>query len=699
MRTSRLLTHALLVTLGMGLVDRMPEEAIAASVGDATLASVRGRALERQYVNPADGSLMVLVPDGTFTMGAGARDRNRPVRQVHVPAFYLSKHETTNRQWKAFVDANPAWSKSEIAKSRHDGKYLAHWDAGSYPEGEGEQPVRNVSWYAAQAYCKWAGGRLPTEAEWEKAARGTDGRLYPWGNEWDRTKCNNVSHWAGREFKNGRERRVWGRNGGWDRLRLPSVGSFLGDVSPYGLMDMAGSVREWTCTPRERPGAGYFARGASFATGFRDTCRVTERIDPTPDRCFDTGLRLCIPVEADARESIPKPPTPARGELPPGLVHPSRCYAILASGVQGGTIWALHKTLSGRHGWPEKNMLTLCNEGGRHIIPVAGKLSKGPIVGRLSALAKRLRTGDRLLLVITAHDGIIGAGFRGPDLDRHLAKFRPGVEVIVVAEGCRSGAALPHLSHADVLYTGTDDKEKSGGSFLSNCCKVLGDHGGLGASADTNSDSYLSLREVYDFAARAGRSGRGRRYTALRRVAPGVDDSRLLLGPYRTGRFPPDGPVVLNGGFEERRGGTRFPFRWYTNNRDTLRGLRLDSAIAHSGRNSLRLETSPDNPTTSDTQDISDRVEVAKRYRIGAWVKSDSKRGGGVFLVQLNPWKQMKCRVRADEWDGEWRHLSGEFTMPADPSRGLAIVACGAHKPQATTTTWIDDVTVEPIDH
>ena len=138
MQTSRHLTNALLLTLGMGLVDRMPEEAIAASGGDATRASAQSRAVKPQYLNPTDGSVMILVPAGTFTMGAGARDRNRPVRQVYVPAFHLCKHEITNRQWQAFVDANPVWSESQIARSRHDGKYLAHWEAGSCPEGQGD---------------------------------------------------------------------------------------------------------------------------------------------------------------------------------------------------------------------------------------------------------------------------------------------------------------------------------------------------------------------------------------------------------------------------------------------------------------------------------------------------------------------------------------------------------------------------------
>ena len=282
------------------------------SAGMAATADVE--AMKPQYVNPVDGSVMILVPAGSFTMGAGARDPNRVVRQVHVPAFYLSKHEITNRQWKAFVDVNPAWSKERIARSQHDGNYLRHWKAGSYLKGQGEQPVHNVSWHAAQAYCKWAGGRLPTETEWEKAARGTDGRIYPWGNAWDYGKCNSVSHWAARDFSSPQEMKAWGRSGGWSKVKLLDVGSFPGDVSPYGLLDMAGSVREWTSTRSHRSGLRYFARGASLATGIRDTCRVTESIDPTPDRCYGTGLRLCIPVATDADQSEPGPPAPGRGD-------------------------------------------------------------------------------------------------------------------------------------------------------------------------------------------------------------------------------------------------------------------------------------------------------------------------------------------------------------------------------------------------
>ena len=171
---------------------------------------------------------MVLIPAGHFQMGsndADAQNDEQPVHIVHLDAFYMDEYEVTNAQFKAFVDANPHWQKDNIEDRFRDaawGVYLAHWTGTDYPAGKADHPVGHVSWYAAMAYAEWAGKRLPTEAEWEYAARGgLAGKKYPWG---DKITVADANH---REL--------------------------VGDTTPvgqypangYGLYDMAGNVWEW----------------------------------------------------------------------------------------------------------------------------------------------------------------------------------------------------------------------------------------------------------------------------------------------------------------------------------------------------------------------------------------------------------------------------------------------------------------------
>ena len=193
-----------------------------------------------------DGAEMVLIPAGNFQMGSDARDDEKPVHTVYVNAFYMDKYEVTNAQFKAFVDANPQWQKNNIPDKYSDSfyPYLDHWTGNSYPSGRGNHPVISVSWYAAMAYAQWAGKRLPTEAEWEKAARGgLVGKKYPWGNEIDSSKAN------------------------YDANRFVDTIP-VGRYAPngYGLYDMAGNVSEWCLdkfdvdfyarSPRQNPLAG-----------------------------------------------------------------------------------------------------------------------------------------------------------------------------------------------------------------------------------------------------------------------------------------------------------------------------------------------------------------------------------------------------------------------------------------------------------
>jgi formylglycine-generating enzyme required for sulfatase activity len=179
---------------------------------------------------------MVLVPAGNFKMGQ--KDVAIPVHTVYLDAYYIDKYEVTNGQYKLFMDSGG------YSDSRYWGYYgdswrsyfaptqPAYWDDSIFgynaPNGP-NLPVVGVCFYEAWAYAMWAGKRLPTEAEWEKAARGTDQRTYPWGNTW----YNNYSNW-------------YDGDGSQDGYRYTvSVGSYESGKSPYGCYDMAGNVWEW----------------------------------------------------------------------------------------------------------------------------------------------------------------------------------------------------------------------------------------------------------------------------------------------------------------------------------------------------------------------------------------------------------------------------------------------------------------------
>ena len=168
---------------------------------------------------------MVFIPAGEFEMGSKdpqAEDDEQPVHTVSVDAFYMDAHEVTNREYHQFILENPEWQKEQIAARFHDGNYLKHWDGNDYPDWKAQHPVTWVSWYAAMAYSAWADKRLPTEAEWERAARGgIAGTKYPWRGGISEEAANYNNH-----LKD-----------------TTPVGRY--PPNRYGLSDMCGNVWEW----------------------------------------------------------------------------------------------------------------------------------------------------------------------------------------------------------------------------------------------------------------------------------------------------------------------------------------------------------------------------------------------------------------------------------------------------------------------
>ena len=166
---------------------------------------------------------MVLIPAGKFIRGTNNRMPDEgPQYTMDLPAFYIDKYEVTNLQYQKFIEASGRPAPK-------------HFINGHYPPGKVDHPVVYVSWFDAKAYCAWAGKRLPDDKEWEKAARGTDGRAYPWGDEFDINKVNSPVRWGDMNLIGD----------------TTPVGAFEGGKSIYGLYDMSGNVWEWTSSRYE----------------------------------------------------------------------------------------------------------------------------------------------------------------------------------------------------------------------------------------------------------------------------------------------------------------------------------------------------------------------------------------------------------------------------------------------------------------
>ena len=197
--------------------------------------------LKPTAISKSDGKEMILIPAGDFLMGTNKVDNKnthrkigtvkplyldqQPKSKIFLDNYYIDKYEVTNREYKRFLDETQFYETP------------GNWENGKYVEETADMPVTHVTWYEAFTYAVWAGKRLPTEAQWEKAARGTDGKNYPWGDTYDKSFAN------------------MGVDGA---RKLASTRSYIKDVSPFGVFGMAGNAMEWTLNWYDSyPGSSY----------------------------------------------------------------------------------------------------------------------------------------------------------------------------------------------------------------------------------------------------------------------------------------------------------------------------------------------------------------------------------------------------------------------------------------------------------
>ncbi|MFH1267718.1 MAG: SUMF1/EgtB/PvdO family nonheme iron enzyme [Planctomycetota bacterium] len=277
--------------------------------GDAAEAVEESNQTEAAKANERIGK-MVTIPAGRFLMGSNDQERfaareEFPQHWVDVPAFQIGKYEVTRGEYRTFMEAGgykdpkhwspEGWKWKESDVIVHSGMHgnvarvvrpnkeqernqPEHWAAEQEWIGHGhghprftqtdKHPVVGVTYYEAEAYCKWAGGRLPTEAEWEKAARWDEknqhARTWPWGDTWDPEKCNNpFDHNAA--------------GGGHKVNQSAPVGSYPDGAGPYGCMDMVGNAYEWVADwaksypgnprPFDHTNAYHFVKGGCWDDG------------------------------------------------------------------------------------------------------------------------------------------------------------------------------------------------------------------------------------------------------------------------------------------------------------------------------------------------------------------------------------------------------------------------------------------------
>ena len=270
-------------------------------------------------VSAKDGIVQVYVPAGEFEMGSNESENEQPIHTVYLDGFWIDQTEVTNAMYAGCVSAGGC------TEPLSDGSYYR----GSYYGNAryADYPVIFVDWPQAQAYCEWAGRRLPSEAEWEKAARGADGRTYPWGEGISYEKAN-----------------YGASTDGPNTLDTTKVGSYPAGASPYGALDMAGNVNEWVAdwygedyyasSPYSNPegppdGDIRIARGGAYGS-YESTVRAATRPYYSSWVSGSLGFRCAANATTQGAAPAPTPTAPPAAELQPGDTQVSASISISA---------------------------------------------------------------------------------------------------------------------------------------------------------------------------------------------------------------------------------------------------------------------------------------------------------------------------------------------------------------------------------
>lgn len=231
--------------------------------------------------NGRDTAEMIYIPEGPFLMGSDASNAltsSRPTHEVYLDGYWIDKYEVSNRQFTECVRLGYCFAPRDLTSATHEDYFTS--------EAYADYPVVHVDWNQAAAYCTWVGKRLPTEAEWEKAARGTNGLIYPWGNVLPKS--------------------VPAQIGLFEEGDTAPVNSFPDGASPYGVFNMEGNVWEWTAdqydayyyskSPETNPksvtgGNDYVIRGFSWAYPFSTLEIFTRNSAYMLNHAYDLGFR------------------------------------------------------------------------------------------------------------------------------------------------------------------------------------------------------------------------------------------------------------------------------------------------------------------------------------------------------------------------------------------------------------------------